>query len=67
MTEIQNPKRIYDFDETRFQFFVLVINYCNLRFVCYLVLVYCLLLKRKEIAMEILIKNNFQHRMEAKT
>ena len=38
MTEIQNPKREYDIQERTVQFNVLVIKYCNLRFICYLVL-----------------------------
>ena len=40
MTEIQNPKREYDLEERTFQFTkpVLVIEYCNLRFICDLVL-----------------------------
>jgi len=47
MTEIQNPKREYDLEERTFQFAkpVFVIEYCNLRFICNLVLVYCFLHK----------------------
>jgi len=36
MTEIQNPKREYDLEERSKP--VLVIEYCNLRFICNLVL-----------------------------
>ena len=32
MTKIQNPKREYDLEERSFQFYVSVIEYCNLRF-----------------------------------
>jgi len=38
MTEIQNPKREYDLSGKIFQFYVLVIGYCNLRFIWNLVL-----------------------------
>jgi len=38
MTKIQNPKREYALERRTFQFYVLVIKYCNLRFNCYLVL-----------------------------
>jgi len=38
LTEIKNPKREYDLEERTVQFYVLVIGYCDLRFVCNLVL-----------------------------
>ena len=38
MTEIQNYKQEYDLKERTFQIYVLVIEYCNLRFICNLVL-----------------------------
>ena len=38
MTEFQNYKHEHELKERTIQFYVLVIEYCNLRFICNLVL-----------------------------